>query len=104
MFGEDDAVRPQQRDDLYLYYQRENAIQALAPGNGYWCQFDSQLTVTVDTLLTGPVTVALSRAEEGWNQVASPYVYPILWTGGGTLWRSTSPLVRPNVGRRLCSR
>jgi hypothetical protein len=73
---------------IYKYYTRSEGINALTAGKSYWTRLDSTVTASLhkDSLCKGPVSIYLHKAEYGWNQVASPYTYPVQWKNPGALW------------------
>ncbi|MBN1981790.1 MAG: hypothetical protein JW795_09675, partial [Chitinivibrionales bacterium] len=82
----DEAQRPV---DIYKYYQRSEQIASLSAGSAYWCRFTAPFTVTLDTasVMKDSCIIALQKAEFGWNQIASPYPYPVQWQSTLTLWQ-----------------
>lgn len=74
---------------VYKHYIRTNAITELRPGMAYWRKADQPVTVSLSRqqLNSKPVTVELSKAETGWNQISSPYPYPVQWPHGSSVWR-----------------
>ena len=74
---------------VYKHYIRTNAITELRPGMAYWRKADQPVTVRLsrEQMNSKPVTVELSKAETGWNQISSPYSYPVRWPHGSLVWR-----------------
>jgi hypothetical protein len=68
--------------DVYAYYQNEANISQISAGSAYWKKSTGVVTVslTPDKFATAPVKIPLAFAQYGWNQVASPYPYPVKWT------------------------
>ncbi len=78
-----------QPDDLYKYYTREDGISQITGGNSYWFRPDSNCVVNLerrDLPLNDSMVIQLQKAEYGWNQIASPYPYPVKWNSTLTLW------------------
>jgi len=76
-------------DDIYKYYIREDAIREITAGKSYWTRLDSSVTIKLnrDSLYTSSCTIKLRKAEYGWNQIASPYIYPVQCNKDIDLWR-----------------
>jgi hypothetical protein len=64
-------------------------VRNVVAGRAYWRKSSTPVAIRLDSaaLNRASVTVTLSRAEMGWNQIASPYTYPVLWPKTGTLWK-----------------
>jgi hypothetical protein len=74
--------------DIYHYYIPTLEIDSLQAGYGYWCKPVLPIHLTAGDIPSGPVEIALGRAESlGWNQIASPYSYPVAWPAPGPIWR-----------------
>jgi autotransporter-associated beta strand protein len=75
---------------VYHYYLRKEEITELSPGYGYWRKGNGNDTVVIEQpqLLRTPVKVSLANKVSGWNQIASPYPYPVIWRGkSSVLWK-----------------
>ncbi len=75
---------------VYHYYLRKEEITELSPGYGYWRKGSGSDTVVIEQseLLRTPVKVSLANKVSGWNQIASPYPYPVIWRGkSSVLWK-----------------
>ncbi|MBD3390813.1 MAG: PKD domain-containing protein, partial [Chitinivibrionales bacterium] len=74
---------------IYDYYVPSQYVRSVVPGRSYWRKSAGPAAITLEQpqLASGKVTVVLSKDEYGWNQIASPYTYPVAWPEGGTLWR-----------------
>jgi PKD repeat protein len=75
--------------DIYSYYVPSKEISALTSGNSYWLKTAASANATLasTSISTAAVTVSLSKTEDGWNQISSPYPYPVRYTGTGTIWK-----------------
>ncbi|HLP41775.1 MAG TPA: hypothetical protein VK465_09735, partial [Fibrobacteria bacterium] len=58
-------------------YASGRAVEALRRGKGYWVRPARPVTLTAaqKDLSSGAFTLKLTRAKQGWNQVANPYPY-----------------------------
>jgi hypothetical protein len=76
-------------DKIFKYYQAADGITATQPGNAYWRQGKDTVIVQLarDELLGGGISLELSKAKYGWNQIGSPYPYPVQWPGTEVLWK-----------------
>lgn len=86
----DESVEERQ---IYHFYRQTDQITMLEPGMGYWRQGSGSDTInlTYADLLKKTVKIPISRNVTGWNQIASPYPYPVAWRGKtSTLWRWNS--------------
>ncbi|MBN1307737.1 MAG: PKD domain-containing protein, partial [Chitinispirillaceae bacterium] len=76
---------------IYHYYLQKHEINALEPGKGYWRKGAGKrdtLVISREKLTAMPVKVSLTRKASGWNQIASPYPYPVVWRGkSSALWK-----------------
>ena len=74
--------------DIYKYYIRSDGINELTAGKSYWTKLDNTVSVSLnkDSLCKDSVSVYLHKSAFGWNQVASPYPYPVRWNKPGALW------------------
>ncbi|MBN1759908.1 MAG: autotransporter-associated beta strand repeat-containing protein [Chitinispirillaceae bacterium] len=75
---------------VYHYYLRKDELPTIEPGYGYWRKGIGRDTVTIaqDALLRTPVTISLVNKVSGWNQIASPFPYPVIWRGkSSVLWK-----------------
>ena len=75
---------------VYHFYLRKDEIPSVEPGKCYWRKGRPSDTVAIaqDQFLRKPVKIALNNKETGWNQIASPYPYPVVWRGKSTVvWK-----------------
>jgi hypothetical protein len=77
------------RKDIYGYYVQGDEIDHILPATAYWRKAARPLTVRLDAgnILSTPCSLSLVAGEFGWNQISSPYPYPVKWSKGGALWR-----------------
>jgi hypothetical protein len=82
-----DESRPPR--DIYSYYTPCEEITSLHAGQGLWHRADSstRIVLSYEQLLDTACTMHLYNTQYGWNQVTSPYTYPVRWHGEGTLWQ-----------------
>jgi hypothetical protein len=87
-----------QPDGIYKYYIRSSGINSVDAGKSYWTRLDSNVSVTVSAseLLRDSTAISLNKAKFGWNQIASPYCYPVRWNSTLTLWE-WNPVLRDFV-------
>lgn len=80
---------------IYKYYTRSDGIHALTAGKSYWARLNSAVTATLhkDSLCKDSIPVYLHKSEYGWNQIASPYTYPVRCSKLDALWE-WDPLTR----------
>jgi hypothetical protein len=76
-------------ENVYRYYRRESAMGATTPGLAYWRKGATPVTISLiaDDLSDSATGVSISKDAYGWNQVASPYPYPVAWPSGTTVWK-----------------
>jgi len=75
-------------EDIYRYYRRESDIVQIAPGLSYWRKSADMVTITIkrQDLRDTVMNIRLNKGAYGWNQIASPYPYPVKWPYGATAW------------------
>jgi hypothetical protein len=75
--------------DIYGYYHRVSETGQLLPGMGYWRRANDTGTVVVprNNVLDSVVNITLYKGVMGWNQIASPFPYPVRWPYPGILWQ-----------------
>jgi hypothetical protein len=76
-------------DPLYKFYQQADAITSTKSGAAYWRKSPSSATISLapDQLLDSTVELNLMRKRFGWNQISSPFVYPVKCPGTEVLWK-----------------
>jgi len=74
---------------IYEYYIDGGNIRQLSAGQAYWRKSPRPLTVALSQfqLVTVPCTLNLKKTAYGWNQITSPYPYPVKWSRPGALWK-----------------
>jgi len=87
-----------QPDGIYKYYIRSPKINSVYAGKAYWTRLASNVSVSISEpeLLRDSTAISLNKASFGWNQVASPYPYPVRWNSTLTLWE-WNPVLRDFV-------
>ncbi|MDD5673363.1 MAG: PKD domain-containing protein, partial [Chitinivibrionales bacterium] len=82
-WDESAAERP-----VYGNYRTGSDIPSLIQGQSYWYRGTDSATVKVVSAncVTGSENLPLIKGKYGWNQISSPYLYPVSWNGP-TLWR-----------------
>ncbi|MBN1575708.1 MAG: PKD domain-containing protein [Chitinispirillaceae bacterium] len=81
---------------IYHYYLQKHEIDVLEPGKGYWRKGTGKrdtIEITRERMTVQPVKVALTRTASGWNQIASPCPYPVVWRGKSSVLWKWNPLV-----------
>jgi hypothetical protein len=75
--------------DIYGYYRRVSELGQVVPGAGYWRMAKDTGTVAIPRagVLDTVVTITLYKGAMGWNQIASPFTYPVQWPYKGILWQ-----------------
>jgi hypothetical protein len=75
--------------DIYGYYRRATELGQVVPGAGYWRMARDTGTVVIPRagVLDTVVTITLYKGAMGWNQIASPFTYPVRWPSKGILWQ-----------------
>ena len=79
--------------DVYGYYRPSTEIATLRAGASYWRRASSGAVVNLTRaqLVTDSITtITLSKGLYGWNQVASPYAFPVAWTDKSILFTYNS--------------
>jgi hypothetical protein len=75
--------------DIYSYYKKPPDIVQTIPGMSYWRK--SPDTVAIDLkrqdLRDTTLSIKLIKGKYGWNQISSPYIYPVKWSGSTVAWR-----------------
>jgi PKD repeat protein len=66
---------------IYSFYKHKSEITAVTPGMAYWRKgsLPDTIKLTKEQLPTAPATVTLAKQVSGWNQISSPYNYPVTW-------------------------
>ncbi len=79
----------QDEDQIYKFYVRGKDIHHIDAGQGYWLKAESSVSVSIqrDDLVDSNYIVNLTHKDYGWNQVSSPYPFPIKWPGDEILWK-----------------
>jgi hypothetical protein len=74
---------------IYGYYRRADELVQTAAGLSYWRKSPDtvRVSLTRDNVLDSAIRLRLSKDACGWNQIASPYVYPVAWTFTSTAWK-----------------
>ena len=86
----DESVNEKQ---VYHYYLQKDEIDSLRAGYSYWRKGAARDTIHLSfrNTVTAPVAVTLTARQQGWNQIASPYPYPVVWRGDDrALWKWNS--------------
>jgi hypothetical protein len=75
--------------DIYGFYHRVSETSQIFPGFGYWRKAADTSTVVIprSNMLDSVVTITLYKGVYGWNQIASPFPYPVAWNYPGILWQ-----------------
>jgi hypothetical protein len=75
--------------EIYGYYHRVSETGQILPGFGYWRKATDTNTVVIprSNVLDSVVTITLYKGDMGWNQIASPFPYPVVWPYPGILWQ-----------------
>jgi hypothetical protein len=78
----------QAENGIYKYYTKSGSIMSMLRGEAYWLKQKKELSITLEQsqFVTDTAKVVLRKAEYGWNQIASPYPYPVKWNKKYTLW------------------
>ncbi|MBD3393245.1 MAG: hypothetical protein GF410_14610 [Chitinivibrionales bacterium] len=77
------------RRNIYGYYVDDADIEEISRGKAYWRKASKPLTVDIADAAGNAeaCSVAVVAGEFGWNQLSSPFPYPIKWSRPGALWR-----------------
>ncbi len=85
--------------DIYSYYVPSDQIRDMSAGQALWRKSSQPVQIELQPaqLIDSAVTLQLNYNEYGWNQVTSPYPYPVRWPYDSPLWRwdSTQQSVVP---------
>jgi hypothetical protein len=75
--------------DVYGYYTPSAEINQVAAGRSYWrkAATASSVELTAQDVAESTMVISLNKGAYGWNQIATPYVFPVRWDNGATLWR-----------------
>jgi PKD repeat protein len=75
--------------NIYGYYRNAKELIQTTAGYSYWLKSTDTVTInlTEKDLLNDSVNIILSKDKFGWNQIASPYSYPILWNFTSVVWK-----------------
>ncbi len=78
-----------QERDIYGYYHQVSEIGQLQQGCGYWRKATDTATINVPraNVLDSIVDITIYKGTYGWNQIASPFSYPVAWPAQGMLWK-----------------
>ncbi|HEX2955574.1 MAG TPA: hypothetical protein VHO70_02010 [Chitinispirillaceae bacterium] len=80
---------------VYSYYRKKEELTDMEGGKAYWRKGNSNDTIhfAVSAFEKDVTTIALNKTVSGWNQISSPYPYPVAWPGkSDVLWRWNSKL------------
>jgi len=83
----DESIEEKQ---VYHYYLQKEEIDTMRIGKSYWRKGSGRDTISISTRgdTNRPVAIQLTSSDQGWNQVSSPYQYPVVWRGDNqTLWK-----------------
>lgn len=78
---------------VYSYYKRKDEIFLIEPSKAYWRKGISDDTIKLkpSDFINEPVIVKLHKTESGWNQISSPFPYPVSWSRkSDILWKWNS--------------
>jgi hypothetical protein len=75
--------------DIYSYYKKPPDIIQTIPGMSYWRKSPDTLAVDFKRQDVRDTTLAIQliKGKYGWNQISSPYIYPVKWSGSTVAWR-----------------
>jgi hypothetical protein len=64
---------------VFSFYKQKKDISIIEPSKAYWRKGKSGDTITLSTsdFINEPVVINLHKTESGWNQISSPFPYPV---------------------------
>ncbi len=67
---------------VFSFYKQKKDISIIEPSKAYWRKGKSGDTITLSTsdFINEPVVINLHKTESGWNQISSPFPYPVAWS------------------------
>jgi hypothetical protein len=76
-------------DKVYKYYAASEEINSTVPGSGYWRQSGDTVSISLTRgqMVDSSVSIRLAKSRYGWNQIGSPYPYPVKWPGTEVVWK-----------------
>jgi hypothetical protein len=60
-----------------MRYQEINAGYTVAPGQGFWIYTEEEQSIVIPQDTLRSVTLELYGREDGWNQIANPFSFPL---------------------------
>ncbi|MDD5673103.1 MAG: FlgD immunoglobulin-like domain containing protein [Chitinivibrionales bacterium] len=84
-WDETQAERP-----VYGYYKQTGDIAQVVPGASYWRKSSTPLAVALTPAQVNSDSVTIIKlygGEYGWNQIGSPYPYPVKFSSAAQLWK-----------------
>jgi hypothetical protein len=77
---------------IYGYYRSADELVQTMPGLSYWrlASDTTRISLTRNNLIDSAIHLKLSKDACGWNQIASPYPYPVQWTSTSGAWKWNS--------------
>ncbi|MBN1601113.1 MAG: hypothetical protein JW915_05865 [Chitinispirillaceae bacterium] len=78
---------------VYSFYKKKDEIFLIEPSEAYWRKGISGDTIKLSPsdFIDEPVIVKLHKTESGWNQISSPFPYPVSWScKSDILWKWNS--------------
>jgi hypothetical protein len=78
---------------VYSFYKTKDELSEIELSKAYWRKGFSNDTIhlSASDFVKEPVTVSLKKTESGWNQIASPFPYPVSWSRkSDILWKWNS--------------
>jgi len=78
-----------QERDIYGYYHQVSETGQLQQGLGYWRKATDTMSMNIPrgNVLDSIVDINIYKGNYGWNQIASPFPYPVVWPLQGILWK-----------------
>ena len=84
-----------QEKQLFFYYRQKEEIGNLEKGKAYWRKGGNDtISLATSALLTDPIQITLTKKTTGWNQIASPYPYPVRWPNPDQVLWVWNPVVK----------
>ncbi len=78
---------------VYSYYKKKEELTEIEGAKAYWRKgyLNDTIHLSSETFEKGLVNVSLHKTVSGWNQISSPYPYPVAWPRkSDVVWRWNS--------------
>jgi hypothetical protein len=78
---------------VYSFYKTKAELSEIEPSKAYWRKgsLPDTIRLTTSEFVKEPVSIKLHKNSSGWNQISSPFPYPVTWSRkNDILWKWNS--------------